>query len=99
MDENGLAPLTAAQKTYDKFFAQDGGKNSSTHSQDGLDGEGHKEVPSDCRFGRGQPGSSISTGQGGGTGWKPKPIRGAGNARKKMGPTTKAKESRDGNYF
>ena len=59
--------------------------------------------PSNC-FGRGQSVSSVSTGRCGGIGWKPKPIcrllGGAfGNARKKMGPKAKAKESQNGNYL
>ena len=51
------------------------------------------------RFGRGQPMPSVHTG------WKPKPNQWSGGARKKMDltnkclPTTKAQESRDGNYF
>ena len=57
-------------------------------------------------FGRGQSVSSVSTGRCGGIGWKPKPICGlrllggaGGNAKKKMGPKSKAKAPHDGNYF
>ena len=99
-EENEVSPLTSARKTYQKFFAQDGGpipsseaqdgeQNPSSHAQDQDDGEPR---PSN-QFGRGQPLSSVSVG------WKPKPILkllggAGGNTRKKTGPTTKAQGSR-----
>ena len=103
-DEYEAAPLTSARKTYEKFFAQDGGpipsseaqdgeQNPSSHAQDQDDGE---PKPSN-QFGRGQPLSSVSTG------WKPKPIQwmllggAGGGTRKKTKPKTKAQESQDGN--
>ena len=78
-EEDRVAPLTSARKTYDKFFA---------YVQE-------DDEPSN-RFGRGQPMPSVHAG------WKPKPqfkLLGGGGNPKKMGPKTKAKESRDGNFF
>ena len=97
-EEDGVAPLTSARKTYQKFFvsAQDGGQNPSNPTQD--DGE---SWPSN-QFGRGQAVSSVQYSSVS-TGWYPKPqwrlLGGAGGKQKKMGPTTKARESQNGNYF
>ena len=92
-EEDSVAPLSSARRTYNKFFASDGGRIPSNYSQD------CEPIPStnQNQFGRGQPLSSVSTG------WRPKPIQwkllGGGNTRKKTGPTTKAQESRKCSSF
>ena len=104
--EDEVAPLTLAQRTYDKFFASeyDGGEIPATHAQDGwpipsTDAQEDGGQNSSNQFGRGQPLSSVSTG------WKPKPIMwkllggAGGNKRKNTKPKTKAEESQDGNYY
>ena len=97
--EDEVAPLTFAQRTYDKFFASeyDGGENPATHAQDGgpipsTDAQEDGGQKPSNQFRRGQKVSSVSTG------WQPKPWKllggTGGNTKKKTGPTSKAQESR-----
>ena len=98
-DEDEEAPLTAARRTFFKFFAQDGGPNPSSDAQDGgsipsNDAQDGRQNPSN-QFGRGQPVSSISSG------WKPKPwkLLGGSGKNSRKGPTTKTQGSQDGNLI
>ena len=89
------APLTSARRTYDKFFASDEESNSSTHAEE-------QSWPLN-QFGRGQAVSSVQYSSVS-TGWYPKPMQcwrllGGGKEKKKIGPTTKAHESGNGNYL
>ena len=83
MDEDGLAPLTAAQRTYDKYFVSDEQKPSN--SQDNAFGRGYAS-------GRGQPIPSRWKLLGGS-----RSMSGSGKTtKKKAGPTSKAEESCSG---
>ena len=92
-EEDRVAPLTSARKTYDKFFASDGTEEDeqkpSNFNAFGQD-----------TFGRGQAVSSVQYSLVS-TGWYPKPMHCwrllGGGKQKKIGP--KAQESQNGNCF